>query len=181
MNEKEAIWFGGWDGLGEVVLTAPVIYLLVVAFVRVSGKRTTGQMNNFDWIVTVAMGSIVASSIVINTVEVVEGAGAVLMLIGLQWLLTKLTQKRSAIDTLVKAEPRILISRGRLHEDALAAERLSRDEVATALRQKGVLRLEEVEWLMLENTGRFSLITRDTAEAGVDSFVRTKEMTSKAK
>ncbi len=176
MNEKEAIWFGGWEGLLEVVITAPVIYLLVVAFVRVSGKRTTGQMNNFDWIVTVAMGSIVASSIVINTVEVAEGAGAVLMLIGLQWVLTKLTQRHGIVDRAVKVTPRILIDRGVVNEEALAAERLTKDEVATALRQRGVTRLDDVMWLMLENTGRFSVIKREAAQVGMDSFMMTDEM-----
>ncbi|WP_183814690.1 DUF421 domain-containing protein [Parvularcula dongshanensis] len=176
MNEKEAIWFGGWDGLFEVILVSPIIYLLVIVFVRVSGKRTTGQMNNFDWIVTVAMGSVVASGIVINTVEVVEAAAAVAMLTGLQFALTSLTRRFRAIDRLAKTEPCLLVRRGKVDERALAKERLTKDELAAALRQHGLARLDEIEWLLLENTGRFSVITKDAARGGIDNFLATDEL-----
>ena len=55
------LFVDGFVPLLRVVISVPLIYFAVVAFVRASGKRTTGQMNGFDWIVTVAMGSLVAS------------------------------------------------------------------------------------------------------------------------
>ena len=174
MDDKQAIWFGGWDGLLEVAVVAPVIYLLVIVFVRVSGKRTTGQMNNFDWIVTVAMGSIVASGIVIDTVEVAEAAAAVALLLGLQMLLTHTSRRRAGFDRLVKATPRVLVVRGVIDHDALAAERLTQDEVAEALRLHGILRLDQIEWMLLENTGKFSVMTREAARAGIDGFLTTE-------
>ena len=176
MNEKDRIFFAGWEGVLEVLISAPIIYALVVLFVRASGKRTTGQMNNFDWIVTVAMGSIVASGIVINTVEVAETAAAVAVLIGLQYVVTQLTQRSGWVSSAIKSKPRVLIDRGEVDEHALGAERITRDELAAALRQHGIARLDAIEWLVLENTGQFTLVTKETARAGVDSIVRTEGM-----
>ncbi|MEE4211725.1 MAG: YetF domain-containing protein [Parvularcula sp.] len=176
MTEKDAVWFYDLQGVWEVILAAPLIYFLVILFVRISGKRTTGQMNNFDWIVTVAMGSVVASGLVINTVEIVEAATAVLMLIGLQYILTKLAGRVNVVDRAVKSQPRLLISRGAINEKALKAERLTEDELAAALREHGVARLADIQWLLLENTGRFSVLTRDGVEGGIDEFVMTGEI-----
>ena len=53
-----AIYYDGWKDLVRIALAAPVIYFTIIAFIRLAGKRSTSQMNNFDWVVTVALGSI---------------------------------------------------------------------------------------------------------------------------
>ncbi|MCQ8184631.1 DUF421 domain-containing protein [Parvularcula maris] len=176
MDEKERIFFADWEGIAEVVIVSPLIYGLVILFVRISGKRTTGEMNNFDWILTVAMGSIVASGIVINTVELAETVSAIAVLIGLQYILTKLTHRSSKVSNIVKSPPRVLVYRGVIDEKAMQAERITKEEIAAVLRQNDIPRLDAIEFLVLENTGQFSILSRVAAEASVDEVVMTEEM-----
>ena len=64
-----AIFYDGWKDLVRIVLAAPAIYFTIIVFIRLAGKRSTSQMNNFDWVVTVALGSI-------------AGAGSSLTIVG---------------------------------------------------------------------------------------------------
>lgn len=63
-----AVLFDGWEGIINFFLAAPVMYMPVILAIRITGKRSTSQMNNFDWIVTVAIGSLTASEIIIDSV-----------------------------------------------------------------------------------------------------------------
>lgn len=165
MEDKDAIFFDGWQGLIEVLVSAPILYALVVGFVRLSGKRTTGQMNNFDWIVTVAMGSIVASGIVINTVSILEATLAVGLLLGMQYALTALAVRYAWVDTAVKLEPELLVRDGVKLERALRRNRITDDEIEAAIRAKGITRLSEVGWMILENDGSFSIVPTDATKS----------------
>jgi uncharacterized membrane protein YcaP (DUF421 family) len=161
VDAPQGVIFDGWESLGEVLITAPLLYALVVVSVRVSGKRTTGQMNNFDWVVTVAIGAIIGSGIVSTNVSVLESALAVLILLTLQGLMTTLTVRSARFDKVVKASPTVLVARGKVLEDACRKERISTDEITSAMRRAGKTRFEDVAWVILENTGEFSIIGRD--------------------
>lgn len=164
MSDENAIFFDGWESLAQTALLTPLLYLTVVLAIRVSGKRTTGQMNNFDWIVTVAIGSITASGIVIERVSYAEAGLAIAILIALQYALTKLVWRSERAARIVKSRPRLLVEDGHLNRDALKAERISEDEIHAALRQAGIPSLHGVRWMALENDGNFSVLTREGAD-----------------
>ena len=164
-------FFDSWPALAKALLAAPILYALVVAGVRLTGKRTTGQMNNFDWIVTVAMGSITASGIVIDDVSLSEAGGAIAVLLALQWAITRLTLRSGKLDDFVKAEPALLVHEGRLLKDAMRRERITKDEVVAKLRGKGIAKLSDVSALILENDGTFSVLRRDDTQGAVDDDV----------
>ena len=171
MERERNVFFDGWEGLLDVLVCAPILYALVVLSVRLSGKRTTGQMNNFDWIVTVAMGSIVASGIVINSVSIAEAGLAVVTLLLLQYAVTRLAKRSERFDQIMKANPSVLIARGAVQEEALRENRITREELNAALRHEGYVRLDEVGWMILENDGTFSVIPRDAAARSDGSIV----------
>jgi uncharacterized membrane protein YcaP (DUF421 family) len=159
--DRQGIFFDGWEGLNEVLIAAPVLYVLVVIGVRLSGKRTSAKMNNFDWIVTVAMGAIVGSGIVQKQVSIAEAALAAGLLLLMQWLFTKAASKSYLFGRVLKSEPRLIAARGRLIRSACAKERITEDEITAALRQQGYASLDEVAWVILENSGSFSVVPRD--------------------
>ena len=172
----ENVLFDGWKALGATLIAAPLLYALVVVGVRLSGKRTTGQMNNFDWIVTVAIGSITASGIVIDKVSVAEAGLAITLLLGMQWSLTKLTQRSRRADQAVKAAPRLLVLDGVILDEALSDERVTRDEVMAKLRGQGIARLSEVGAVILENDGTFSVLHRQETDRGTDDDVLPEDL-----
>lgn len=156
--------FDGWAGIAKVLIAAPVIYALVVALTRVSGKRSTSQMNNFDWIVTVAIGSLVATGLVSSSVTLAESAVAIAVLFGLQYALTHAARRSRGIERMLKAKPKILFADGEFRQDALDEERVTRSEVLAAIREQGYRRLDEVHYVILESDARFSVIARGESQ-----------------
>ena len=157
------IW-SGTDPLLQVLVSTPLIYVAVIVMVRISGKRTTAQMNNFDWLVTVAMGSLIASGMISKSNSVATVAFAIAVLLVLQWIVTRSVFASDRMERLVKAEPRLIVSDGRMLEDGMKAERVASSEILAAVREAGCTRLEDVAAVVLETDGSFSVFPRSSVE-----------------
>ena len=154
----------GADAL-RIALAVPLLYGAVIAFVRVSGKRTTSQMNGFDWVVTVANGSLLASGMLPGGASAIEAALAIAILFALQWLVTFAVSRSGAAEEAVKATPRLLLHRGEPLRDAMLAERVNLSELRAAVREAGHTRLEDVEWVILETDASLSVaVSTDTSD-----------------
>jgi uncharacterized membrane protein YcaP (DUF421 family) len=152
--------FDDWYGPLRVVIVGLLAYLALVVFLRVSGKRTLTKWNAFDFVITVALGSTLAAALLDRDVTFVEGASAFALLIGLQFVITWLSVRFTAVERLVKARPTLLLSEGRLLESALRAQRVTTSEILAAARGAGVASLEELEAMVLETDGSFSVIRK---------------------
>lgn len=156
----------------RIALTAPALYLLVIVFIRLSGKRSTSQMNNFDWLVTVALGSIMASTLVLKDVTLAEGAFAIALLLLLQFLLTMLVRRFEWMSDAVKASPTMLFRNGEFVDEAMQRERISRKEILAAIRKAGMTDLSQVGWITLENDASFSIIAREKGGADLSGLAQ---------
>ena len=78
------MFFDTWSGLGRVLVVGTLAYAAVVVLLRVSGKRTLTKLNAFDLVVTVALGSTLATVLLSKNVALAEGVLAVALLISLQ-------------------------------------------------------------------------------------------------
>lgn len=85
------MFFDSWQGLGRVVVVGILAYAALVFFLRVSGKRTLTKMNAFDLVVTVALGSTLATVLLSKDVALAEGLIAFAVLIALQFAVTWLS------------------------------------------------------------------------------------------
>ena len=163
------MFFQGWTGLGRVLVVGICAYAGLVLLLRISGKRTLSKMNAFDFVVTVALGSTLATVFLSKDVALAEGLLALGLLIGLQWMVAWLAVRSAAWRNLIKSEPRLLALRGEMNDTALRAERISPAEVYSAVRAAGHASLAEVEAVVLETDGSFSVIasnpTRSEASA----------------
>lgn len=152
------MFFDSWFGLLRVLVVGTLAYGGLVLMLRVSGKRTLSKMNAFDLVVTVALGSTLATVLLTSDVALLEGLVAFALLIGLQFAITWLSGRSERVQGLVKAQPRLLVHRGRLLRPALRAERVTAEEVSAALRAEGIGAVEEVDALVLETDGTFSVL-----------------------
>ena len=152
--------------LVKVVVAAPLVYLLVILFVRIAGKRSTSQMNNFDWIVTVALGSMTGSTIILEDVSVARGVLAIGMLLGLQMILTIWVRRSRLVAGAVEASPTILYSSAGYHDDQMRKERVSRSEVLAAVRDQGLSEMSQVAYVILENDASFSVLEKPVSTDG---------------
>ena len=87
-------------------------YVALVLFIRISGKRTLTKLNAFDLVVTVALGSTLATVLLNDSVALAEGVLAMALLIFLQFVITWLSVRSPWFESLVKSEPTLLLHRG---------------------------------------------------------------------
>ena len=120
----ESFLIDEWQQIVRAVVSAALLYGFVILSVRVSGKRSTSQMNNFDWVVTVAIDSLMASGILLKDVSLLESMIAIATLLGLQFLLTWLMLRWQPLEDLVRADPRLLFHEGEFLWEAMRRERV---------------------------------------------------------
>lgn len=151
--------FEDWAGIFRVLIVGTGAYAALVFLLRISGNRTLSKMNAFDFVVTVALGSTLATVVLSKDVALAEGVTAFLLLIFLQMAVTWLSVRWPWVRNLTKSEPKLLVRQGRVLEDALRRERVSPEEVQAALRNAGHANVENVAALILETDGTFSVLT----------------------
>jgi uncharacterized membrane protein YcaP (DUF421 family) len=151
------------SGLPEVILRVAIIYLFLVVVLRISGKREVGQMSILELIVVLLISDAVQNSMVGDNTTVWAGPVAVLTLLGLDYALAWLTRRSKKVRQAIEGEPRLLVRDGRLLRKALREEKLSVDEVETAVRAHGLARIDDVQEAVLETDGSISIIPKPEA------------------
>ncbi len=152
--------FQGWTGLARTALVSVLAYVGLVLFLRLSGKRTLSKLNAFDLVVTVALGSTLATIMLSEDVALAEGLVAFAMLIGLQYVVTWSSIRWRWVRKGVRAEPTILVRDGRPVEAALRRERVTEDETLSAVREAGGRDLSQAEAVILESDGSLTAILK---------------------
>ena len=152
------MWFDSWPQMGRILLVGVAAYALLVVVIRLSGKRTLSQLNAFDFIVTVALGSTLATILLSSDVSWAEGALALVVLAGLQFVLAFVSSRVPAFRTVITARPAVVLWQGEMLPDALRAARLSESEVRQAIRSSGRGDVSTVAAVVLETDGTLSVI-----------------------
>ena len=157
---SEPIFFDSWQGLLRVLIVGIAAYAALIVMLRGSGKRTLSKMNAFDLIVTVALGSTLATVLLSNSVPLLEGVLALALLVYLQYTITWLSVRSERFQNLIKAEPTLLVHEGRYLDTALRQQRVTREEIGAALRQSGKTDIAAVTSVVLETDGSMTVIPR---------------------
>ena len=152
------MFFDSGSALLRALIVGGLAYVALVLLLRLSGKRTLSKWNAFDLVVTVAFGSTLATALLSGDTTIAHTVLAFGLLVGLQWSITWLSVRSVTVERWVKARPRLLLLQGRLREEALRQERVTEREIRAALRAQGITALEEVEAVVLETDGSFSVI-----------------------
>lgn len=163
-NELENMFFNSWGSLLRLLVVGALAYVSLVIFLRFSGNRTLAKMNAFDLIVTVALGSILATVLLSKTVALAEGVLAFALLIGLQFAVTWSSVRAPWVRRWVTGEPHILLYHGQVLPVALKHARVAEDEVLMAVRSAGLASLNDAEAVVLETDGSFSVINRGSGD-----------------
>ncbi len=153
--------FQGWAGPLRTVVVGAAAYAGLVVLLRVSGKRTLSKLNAFDLVVTVALGSTLATVLLNKQVPLAEGLTALGLLIGLQWLVTWTSVRWPRWSRVVRAEPAVLVRSGVPIEGALRRERVTEAELLSAVRESGGQDVCEAEVVLLEGDGSLTVILND--------------------
>ncbi|NQX37189.1 DUF421 domain-containing protein [Herbiconiux sp. VKM Ac-2851] len=160
------MWFDSWSDVLRVIIVGAAAYVFLIAALRLTGKRTLSQMNAFDFIVTVALGSTLATILLSSDVSWVEGAAALLLLAVFQFLVAWVSTKWGLFRRAVTARPAVIVSDGTMLEDAVRAARLTTSQVMQAIRSGGYGDISLVAAVVLEPNGTLSVIGRESLGDG---------------
>ena len=156
-------WFDGWANVLRTILVGGAAYVALVLVLRVSGKRTLSKLNAFDFVVTVALGSTLATILVSKDLAFAQGLAAFGVLIGAQYAVTWAQVRSPRVRAAVKSDPALLFYRGGFLVQALRRERVTEDEVRAAARGSAVAGLADVEAVVLETDGTIAVVRRAPA------------------
>ena len=151
-------WLGASVGtVWAIVLSTALIYGSALLTVRLAGRRTITQLSAFDAVVTIALGSLVATTAVTRTTSYAEGLTAMVTLLALQTGLATLRQRSDRVRRLVDFEPEVLVHQGAPSLSRRpGSSQVTEEELWSRLRQKGV-RLTSGTLVILEPDGSMSV------------------------
>jgi uncharacterized membrane protein YcaP (DUF421 family) len=155
------VWFDSWSGILRVLIVGAASYAALVLLLRVSGKRTLGQLNAFDFIVTVALGSTLATILLSSDVAFLEGLAALGILSGLQFIVVWTSSHMPGARGVLTSRPVALVISGELQHAQLRRNRLSESEVLQAVRATGSGDLSDIAAVVLETNGSLSVIPKN--------------------
>lgn len=172
----EKFFFDSWDSILRTLLIGVFSYLGLILLLRIAGSRTLSQLNAFDFIVTVALGSTLATVILNKDVPLLDGLLALALLILLQLAISKASTTFKTFRKLVKTEPFLLFYKGQYLPRALGKNRITEDEILQMVRSNGIGSMEDVDAIVLETNGNFSVIGKSgkTEMSSIENVVTVK-------
>ena len=155
----------GPEALARSYLLAPADRLEVerwsaLAF-RLLGKRQVGQLTPFDLIVLLIISNVLQNAMIGPDNSVTGGLIGATTVLGLNWIVARVTMESRKVERLVEGVPTILVHHGHVIEENLKRELVSREELLSALRKQGVFSLSEVKVAVLEESGALSVLREE--------------------
>jgi len=144
----------------EVVLRGALVYIVLLSFLRLTGKRTVGQFTPFDLLLLVLLGDAVQNAMIAEEESVSGAMILVATLLSLNWLAGFLSSRSRRLDRLLEGSPVLLVRNGTVYEQALRRSNLSQSELRESMRKHGCLRLEDVRLAVLESDGEISIVPK---------------------
>jgi len=146
----------------DIVLRATLAFFFVLFVTRVVGRRELASLQPFDLILLVMIGDLVQQGVTQNdfsvTGLVLAGGTIAVLTVAVSYSSFKVPFLRPVLD----GEPIIVVQDGEPIETNLARNRITLGEVLAAARQEGIASLDQVEWAVLETSGRISFIERSS-------------------
>ena len=150
----------------EVVFRSLVMFVLLLVFLRLAGKRGVKQLSVFEVVIIVGLGSAVGDPMLYENVGLLPGMVVVIVVILFYKLITILTAKYRWLEIFLEGKPKCLVTNGEFELEGLNKENLSPDEFFTELRINSVEHLGQIRCAYLETSGEVSIFYKTDTEVG---------------
>ncbi|WP_336986044.1 DUF421 domain-containing protein [Altererythrobacter aquiaggeris] len=150
------------DALVRGFVLGTLAMIWVVALIRVNGLRSLSKMTNFDFVMTIAMGSLVAGGAQASEWnQTLQIGAAMLVLFVFQNIVARLRRSSQAAEHALQNNAVYLMKNGKICEAAMAAERVTLSDLYAKLREANALEINKVKAVVLETTGDISVLHGD--------------------
>lgn len=156
--------------LAMVVISAIVIYVGVIVATRLTGLRSFAQFSSFDFAMSIAVGSLISTSLLMEDPPLLQGIVGLASIYGLQKLLAVM-RERPGVAKLVDNTPTLLVHHGEIMEENLRKTAVTKQDLRSLLRRHNVCGLDEVRAVILETAGDVSVLHSADADRHVDPWL----------
>jgi uncharacterized membrane protein YcaP (DUF421 family) len=163
-------WFAASGRALVLVLASTVgIYAALVGLTRIAGLRSFSKMSSFDFAITVAVGSLIATVLVAEDPPLLQGVVALASLYAVQMALAILRYRTGWVPSLVDNEPLLLMEGTEVLDDNLRQASVTAGDLRAKLREANVVSLDQVEAVVMETTGDISVLHAPPEGPSLDS------------
>jgi len=166
--------FPGARVLAEILLRTAIIYVVVLAGVRLSGKREVGQMTPFDLTLLLLISNAVQNAMTGPHTSLAGGVVAAATLLLLNYGVAEFSGMNRRFRKFIQGSPTLLVHNGKVIESHMAREHVTLDELEGALREHGIAQLQDVALAVLEVDGTISCLKYDDVSQNIASHRRLK-------
>ena len=149
-----------------ILLKTIFFYFVIVLFYRFMGKREVGELSIIDLIVSILIAELAAISIEKYDSSVFLMLLPAALLVILQILIAKISLKSGKVRSLLDGDASVIIDNGKVNFKEMIKQRYNLEDLLTQLRAKEVKSIEEVEYAILETSGKLSVFTKDANNSG---------------
>ncbi len=150
-----------WDKVGVIALSSVVIYAAVILFTRIAGKRSFSKMSSFDFAMTVAVGSIIATTILSSSVKLIESVIGLALVYTLQ-ISIALARRIKWVQKVVDNEPLLLMDGSNILQENLRKARVTEGDLRSKLREANVTQFSQIKAVVFETTGDISVLHKES-------------------
>jgi uncharacterized membrane protein YcaP (DUF421 family) len=163
----------------EIFLRTGTIYIVVLAGVRLSGKREVGQMTPFDLTLLLLISNAVQNAMTGSDTSLLGGVVAAATLLVLNYLVAEVSGGNRRFRKFVQGQPSLLVHDGKVIEAHMAKEHVSMDELQRALREHGIATCSDVALAVLEVDGSISCLKYDDLNPSASSHLARRKILQK--
>lgn len=156
------------NALLMIFLTGLGLYLSLLLLTQLAGLRSFAKMSSFDFAITVAFGSLLATVIVSQQPPLLQGIAALVVLFAIQYTVSRLRLRSSTLVALVDNKPLLLMAGSEILDDNLKEGRMTRADLNSVLRLAGISHRDQVLAVVMETTGDVSVIKGAMGETELD-------------
>ena len=149
-----------------VIYRTLLFYIIITIIYRFMGKREIGQLGIVDLIVSILIAELAAMSIDDRTESIFLSIVPIIILVIVQIGMSFISLKSNKVRNLFDGNPSVIINEGKINFKEMVQQRYNLDDLLTQLREKHIRSLEEVDYAILETSGKLSVFRKDSKTAG---------------
>ena len=143
-----------------ILFRSTLFYLLINIFYRLMGKREIGELSIMDFIVSMFIAEVAAISIENYKESILISLIPIIVLVVLQVVFSYITLKNNKFREIVDGKPSIIIKKGKVNFEEMLKQRYNLDDLLTQLREKSIKSIADVDYALLETSGKLSVFEK---------------------
>lgn len=159
--DNTLFFYDSLESILRIIFVGTSTYIFLLFLLRVFGQRTLSQMQSFDFIITIAIGSAYGRILTAKGVPLLESATAIFLLVFLEYMMDWLSLRSSRFANLIGNRPILLYFRGEFLRDSMKKNRITHKELLAQIRLNKISSLQEVEAIILEASGKVAVVKKN--------------------